>query len=131
VKSDNNAAILGRAAARARTRPEFLANVLAAYQDIEGMAETRLRKHLGVTMANWARFQLCLRPRAEVFLKDVTQIADEFGIDRGILAAIIRRVDAVKTFQQREQPGQAGTLLAARTRKGKRHPGKSEGRSNE
>jgi hypothetical protein len=130
VKSDNDAVILHRAAVRARTRPEFLARVLAVYQDIEGMTETRLRQHLGVTVANWPRLELCLRPRAEAFLKDVTQIAQEFGIDRGLLAAVIRRVDAVEIIQRRKQPGQAGTLLAARTRKRKRRPGTSEGSSD-
>jgi hypothetical protein len=95
VKSDNNAALLQRAAARARTRPEFMARVLAVYQDMEGMTQTRLQEHLGMAESDWPRLELCLRPRVEVFLKDVTQIADEFGIDRGVLAAIIRRVDAV------------------------------------
>jgi hypothetical protein len=104
---------------------------LAVYQDIERMSETRLREHLGVTVANWPRLELCLRPRAEAFLKDATQIAEEFGIDRGVLSAIIRRVDAVETIQRRAQPGRAGTLLAARTRKRKHRPGRPEGRSDE
>ncbi len=131
MKPDNEAAILRQAAARARARPEFLGRVLAVYQDIERMTETRLREHLGVTVANWPRLGLCLRPRAEAFLKDVTQIAEEFGIDRGVLAAVIRRVDAVEIIQRREQPGRAGTLLAARTRKRKRRPGRSEERTDE
>ena len=131
MKSDNEAAVLRRAAARARTRPEFLARVLAAYQGIEGMTEKRLREHLGVTVAIWPRLELCLRPRAEAFLRDVTQIAQGFGIDRGVLAAVIRRVDAVEIVQRREQPGRAGTLLAARTRKRKRRPGRSEERTDE
>lgn len=131
MKSENEAAVLRRTAARARARPEFLARVLAVYQDIEGMTETRLREHLGITEANWPRLELCLRPRAEAFLKDVTQIAQGFGIDRGVLATVIRRVDAVEIVQRREQPGRAGTLLAARTRKRKRRSGRSEGRTDE
>jgi hypothetical protein len=105
-----------------------MARVLVAYQDIEGMTEARLREHLGMTEANWPRLELCLRPRAEAFVKDVTQIAQAFGIERGTLAAVIRRVDAVEVVQRREQPGRAGTLLAARTRKHKRRVG---GRRNE
>jgi hypothetical protein len=105
-----------------------MARVLAVYHDIEGMTEARLREHLGVTKANWPRLELCLRPRTEAFLKDVTQIAQGFGIDRGILAAVIRRVDAVEIVQSRDQPGRAGTLLAARTRKRKRRRGSSEER---
>ena len=128
MKPDNEAAILQRAAIRARTRQEFMARVLAVYQDIEGMTEARLREHLGVSEANWSRLELCLQPRAEAFLKDVTQIAQGFGIDRGVLAAIIRRVDAVEIVQLREQPGRAGTLLAARTRKRKPRRGRPEDR---
>jgi hypothetical protein len=105
-----------------------MARVLAVYQDIEGMTEARLREHLGVTDAHWPRLELCLRPRAEAFLKDVTQIAQGFDIDRGVLAAVIRRVDAVETIQLRDQPGRAGTLLAARTRKRKRRHGRPEER---
>lgn len=131
MKTDDEAAILRRAAARARARPEFLARVLAVYQDIEGMTEAQLREHLGVTEANWPRLELCLRPRAEVFLKDVTQIAQGFEIDRGVLAAVIRRVDAVEIVQRRDQPGRAGTLLAARTRKRKRRSGRSEEHTDE
>jgi hypothetical protein len=128
MKPDHETAILRRAAGRARTRPEFMARVLAVYLDIESMTEARLREHLGITEANWPRLELCLRPRAEAFLKDVTQIAQGFGIDRGVLAAVIRRVDAVETVQLRDQPGQAGTLLAARTRKPKPRRGRPEDR---
>jgi hypothetical protein len=108
-----------------------MARVLAAYQDIESMTEARLREHLGVTEAHWPRLELCLRPRAESFLKDVTQIAQGFGIERGVLAAVIRRVDAVEIVQSRDQPGRAGTLLAARTRKRKRRRGRPEEKSDE
>jgi hypothetical protein len=104
---------------------------MAVYQDLEGMTQTRLREHLGVAEDDWPRLELCLRPRPEAFLKDVTQIANGFGIDRGVLAAVIRRVDAVEVIHRREQPGQAGTLLAARTRKRKRRPGRSEEHSDE
>lgn len=108
-----------------------MARVLAVYQDIEGMTEAHLQEHLGLTKTNWLRLELCLRPRAEAFVKDVTQIAQGFGIDRGVLAAVIRRVDAVEIVQSRDQPGRAGTLLAARTRKRKRRRGSSEERSDE
>lgn len=117
MKADHRAALLRRAADRARLRPEFLAHVLELYQDIEGMAESRLRAELGIEAAQWPRLQLCLRPASDSFLKDVTQIAKAFGINRTALATVIRRVDAVESFQRRKQPGDSGTLLAARTRK--------------
>jgi hypothetical protein len=102
---------------RARTRPAFLGWVLARYESLESLREVRLREQLGVSAEDWPRLQVCLRPRGDVFLQDVTQIASAFGIDRGTLAALIRRVDAVEAIQAQEQPGRAGSLLAARTRK--------------
>jgi hypothetical protein len=117
VKPDDAARLLDRAAARARTRPAFLGWVLARYEDLESLGEDRLREQLGVSAADWPRLQLCLRPQGDVFLQDVTQIASAFGLDRGTLAALIRRVDAVEAVQTQEQPGSAGSLLAARTRK--------------
>lgn len=127
MRTDDDGAVLERAAARARGRPEYLGRAFAVYQETERMTETTLREYLGVALADWPRLALCLRPRAEGFVKDVTEIADEFRIDRGVLAAVIRRVDAVEAVRRREQPGQAGTLLAARTRKQKRRPRRSEG----
>jgi hypothetical protein len=91
--------------------------VLARYEDLESLAEDRLREQLGVSAEAWPRLQLCLRPRGDVFLQDVKQIASAFGIDRGTMAALIRRVDAVEAVQTQEQPGGPGSLLAARTRK--------------
>ncbi|MCS6897941.1 MAG: hypothetical protein NZM29_08215 [Nitrospira sp.] len=115
-----DADLLARAVIRARQRPEFMAQVLAIYQDMKAMTETQLRCYLGVKENDWPRLQLCLRPRADVFLKDVTQIAHHFGIDRSALAAILRHVDAVSVLQERNRAGSTGTLLAARTRKSRR-----------
>jgi hypothetical protein len=117
VKPDDATRLLHRAGNRARLRPAFLGWVLARYGDLESPPVGSLREQLGVSAEDWPRLQLCLRPRAEAFLPDVTQIANAFGIDRAFLAAIIRRVDAVEAVREREQPGQAGSLLAARTRK--------------
>jgi hypothetical protein len=94
--------------------------VLARYEKLEAIREESLREKLRVAAEDWPRLQLCLRPRFDMFLPDVTQIAQAFGIDRAALAAIIRLVDAVEVVQKREQPGDPGTLLAARTRKSKR-----------
>jgi hypothetical protein len=121
VKPDDAARLLDRAAARARTRPAFLGWVLARYEDLESMQGGRLRELLGVPAGEWPRLQVCLRPRGDAFLQDVTQIASAFRIDRGMLAAVIRRVDAVEAVRAQEQPGRAGSLLAARTRKPRSH----------
>jgi len=48
-----------------------------------------------------------LRPRAEAFLSDITQIAEAFGIDRAAFGGrSFRRVDAIEVVRTREQPGQ-------------------------
>jgi hypothetical protein len=96
--------------------------VLAQYENLEALREQSLQEQLRVAADDWPRLQLCLRPRADTFLADVTQIAQAFGIDRAALAAIVRRVDAVEVVARGEQPGRPGSLLAARTRKGKRLP---------
>ena len=119
MKRKAQADLICRAAERARQRPEFLGWVLARYQEIEDLAEDAVRKHLCVAAGNWPGVQLCLRPRADTFLKDVTQVADEFQVNRATLAAVIRRVDAVEMLRTQAQPGRPGTLLAARTRKRK------------
>jgi hypothetical protein len=91
--------------------------VLARYEQSESVSEEDLREQLRATAENWPRLQLCLRPRADEFLPDVTRIAEEFGIDRATLAAIVRRVEAIEVVREQPQPGEAGSLLAARTRK--------------
>jgi hypothetical protein len=118
VKIDD-ASLLQNAATRATTRPEFLGWVLARYAELEKLAEDSLRQEWGISTNDWSRLQLCLRPRANAFLQDVTQIAAEFRLDRGALAAIVRRVDAVEILRTNEQPGGVGSLLAARARKKK------------
>lgn len=124
--------LLRHAADRARMRPAFLGWVLAQYGRLESLSEADLRERLRIGAEDWPRFQLCLRPRAEEFLPDVTQIAKEFGIDRAALAAVVRQVEAVEVIREQEQPGEAGSLLAARTRKRKRPPPTNpEARSDE
>jgi hypothetical protein len=124
VKPEEQARLLQSAAARATVRPEFLAWVFAQYAKLERLGGDMLRREWRVSTSDWSRLQLCLRPRPETFLHDVTQIATAFDLDRGALAAIVRRVDAVEVLRMNEQPGAPGSLLAARTRKKKRrNPG--------
>jgi hypothetical protein len=128
VKPEEQASLLQSAAARAVMRPEFLGWVFARYAELEKQDDDVLRREWRVSTNDWSRLQLCLRPRAEAFLQDVTQIAAAFDLDRGALAAIVRRVDAVEVLRMNEQPGAAGSLLAARTRtKKKRGPSKRKG----
>ena len=120
MKPEEQSRLLQSAADRATRRPEFLGWLLARYAELEKLGGDVLRRDWRVSMSDWSRLQLCLRPRPEAFLHDVTEIATAFDLDRGALAAIVRRVDAVEVLRMNEQPGAPGSLLAARTRKKKR-----------
>lgn len=116
-----------RAAQAARLRPQFLGNVFAKYETLEDLDETAMQRDLGISEADWLRLQLVRRPRASMFLKDVTAIASEFNLNRAALASVVRRADAAESLQdQRREPRREGRLLAARSRK---KPKKSSNRT--
>jgi hypothetical protein len=117
VNKKEHAELMLRAANAARLRPAFLGYVLAQYEELEETHGDAVREDLGVTKTAWSRLQLCLCPRPDSFLKDVTAIAKEFNLDRAALASVIRRVDAAKALQTKARPRNAGALLAARSRK--------------
>ena len=108
--------LLRRAAQRTRQRPEYLGWLLVQYGEIEGIDERQLQEHLRVSKDDWPRLHLCLRPRAEQFLQDVTAIANEFSLNRDALAAVVRKVDALHGLQAERSVGDAGHVLAARSR---------------
>ncbi len=112
--------LLHRAAIRARLRPEYVGWILAQFGEHEGMDEGQVQDRIGVSAGDWPRLNLCLRPRAEQFLKDVTSISQEFGINRETFAAMVRKVDAMHRLRESQPSGDAGHLLAARSRKKKR-----------
>ena len=88
------------------------------YEALENLDKGAMQRQLGVSQTDWPRLQLCRRPRASTFLKDVTAISLEFTLDRATLASIVRRVDAAETLQTPSQEQKsAGRLLAARSRK--------------
>lgn len=137
-----------RAAQRARERPDFLGWVLARFLEDERINERNLNKRLGASAENWVSLQLCLRPRPDYFLADVSAIAAACQVDRDTLAAIVRRVEATQVLSDSGPPAKsdlprpvttldsekatrqaksAGSLLAARSRK-KRHSKKDSGR---
>ena len=80
MKSNDAITLFQQAAQRAGTRPEFLGWVLAKYEDLEGLGGESLRQQLRLAVEDWPRLQLCLRPRGDLFLPDLTQIAQAFGI---------------------------------------------------
>lgn len=102
--------------------PFFLASALAAYARGIGLDDPALARLLGCAVATLPHLRLCRRPGGEAaaFRADVARIADRFGVDRAILAQIIRWADAVAGLHAASTAdaarGEHGLLLAARDR---------------
>jgi hypothetical protein len=119
MNDSNQTALLARAAGRARQRPEYLGWILARFAEAEQQTDHGLPDKLGVSMLDYHRLQLCLRPRAHSFATDVRQIAARFAADVGELAKIIRYVETLEGMKEEPvsvEMGEAGLLLAARAR---------------
>jgi hypothetical protein len=118
MTDDLSTQLLHRIAARACARPEFLGWLLVRYLEIEKVSEEQLVELLEMRGDDLPRLKLCLRPDADRFLADVTQIAGKFRLSLAKLAGVIRRVEAVEAMSG--AAAAAGTpLLAARARKKK------------
>jgi hypothetical protein len=108
---------LAALALRVRDDPFFLASALAVYAESETMDDEQLAAQLGCPVATLVSLRLCRRPRPEppTFRRDVDLIAARFGLHADVLAAVVRRADAV-TALRREATGAEGVLMAARDR---------------
>jgi hypothetical protein len=114
-------------------RPAFWAWVFDQYVHLRGLSDAVLAAQLGLSERDFQRLGLYLRPRADHFEADVTRTAAALGVDRFQLAQIVRLVDAVTARTSADgapRAADAGLLLAARTRRGRRH-GTDQGSSNE
>ena len=112
--------LLAYTAQRAKTRPEYLAWVLARYVELERISEDELTHRLEISLVDLPHLALCLRPRADHFAADVRQISAKFNINPTVLATVVRLVDsatALAAEDTRKAPTDAGLLMAARERK--------------
>jgi hypothetical protein len=112
--------LLAYTAQRAKTRPEYLAWVLARYVELEHISEGELAQHLGIAAHDLPHLALCLRPRIDHFADDVRQISTKFSINPAVLATVVHLVDSVELLAVRnagEASADAGLLMAARARK--------------
>lgn len=117
-------------ARRLQDNRAFMAYVLAAYQEQEGLDDAGLIERLGITPAMLARLALCRRPDAgsPQFADQIRQIAAYTQTDAGQLAMILRQVGALETLATRPETADApeadrhalqlrpGLLAAARDR---------------
>lgn len=116
----NEVELLGRAAARAATRPEYLGWVLDHYIKLERLSKPRLAKVFNLSAIDFARLALCLRPRGRTFASDVEAICERFSIDPQYLAKVIRMVESVDIMStSMTRSTDSGVLMAARSRKNK------------
>jgi hypothetical protein len=92
--------LLRKAAQRASRRPHFLAAVLRAYQELQGMDEKQLADELDCRPADLPRLGLCRRPTSEpgAFRQDVERIAASCGVSALALARLVRTVDAAQAL---------------------------------
>ena len=112
--------VLAHAAGRAKAHPHYLGWVLARYRELEKLSERELVEALGATSPDVPRLSLCLRPRTDHFAADIEQISIKFNLDAVALAKIVRFVESIEAMTPPETgtvSGEAGLLMAARTRK--------------
>ena len=107
--------LLAWAAARAGEWPHLFASIISQYLEIEGIGEEDLCYRLGCDLDTLNRLRLCGRPDHDpsAFTLDVQRVADKFHIDAGVLAAIVREVDAIGVHAQ-------GAVIGARGQRNER-----------
>ncbi|HXG11753.1 MAG TPA: hypothetical protein VNK04_18505 [Gemmataceae bacterium] len=107
---------LERLAARVASEPFFLAAVLAAYAQSEGLDDAGLAAVLGCPVGELVMVRLCRAPRDEpsAFWEDVTCIAERFGMEPQRLAEVVKRGRVI--LRLRAAPAADHFLSAARDR---------------
>jgi hypothetical protein len=109
---------LERLARRMADDPAFLAAPLALYARSAALDDAALCTLLRCPPEQLTALQLCRAPDAEpasAFRRDVTAIADRFGLDADALATAVRHGQALQRLRQPDAAA-AGMLLAARDR---------------
>jgi hypothetical protein len=85
-----------------KSNPDFVAYVLARYQEQEGISDENLPAVLGTLPELVSRLALCRKPDANVanFATSVREIADYTLVDESLLADIIRRVSSLEALSK-------------------------------
>jgi len=111
-------------AQRLQDDPFFLASALADYARSERLDDGALAVVLGCSVKTLGPLRLCRRPHPEprLFRQDVERIASRFGVKADVLAAAVRRSDALSRMRRGENSG-SGLLVAARDRQPDNHNG--------
>jgi hypothetical protein len=85
---------------RLRENPDYMAYVLARYQEQEGISDENLAAALGTLPHLAIRLALCRKPDAGAtnFAARVREIADYTLMDESVLANIIRQVSSLQAL---------------------------------
>jgi ribosomal protein L12E/L44/L45/RPP1/RPP2 len=117
--------LLAWAASRAAKWPHLLSSVIERYRRAHGLSDEQLCDMLGCDLDTLNRVRLCARPDPDsaAFAIDIQRIAGRFGVNVGVLTAIVREVDVVEALKQAGQvaapfasSGMPEMLKAARDR---------------
>jgi hypothetical protein len=106
---------MGELVKRLRGNSEFMAYVLARYQDQEKISDDNLPAVLGTLRDLVSRLAVCRRPDTDAgdFAARVREIANYTLVDELLLASIIRQVSSLDALSK---PAQHQLLAAARDR---------------
>jgi hypothetical protein len=96
----NNLSAMSELVKRFRENPDYMAYVLARYQEQEGISDENLAGALGTLPHLAIRLALCRKPDtgATNFAARVREIADYTLMDESVLANIIRQVNSLQAL---------------------------------
>lgn len=96
-----------------------LAPALDAYRRSERLDEQGLAAALGCSPATLDALRTSRKPRGDPahFRREIEEIAAQFGVHDGLLAEIVRRIDALEGLRRAIPMAEQGLLMAARDRR--------------
>lgn len=91
---------------RLQNNPDFMAQVLAAYQRQERLSDQALMAHLNTTSKMLTRLALCKKPdpNSPEFANQIRQIASYTEIEATQIANIVRQVESLQKLTEQSQP---------------------------
>ena len=87
---------------RLKDNPDFVAYVLARYQEQEGISDENLPAVLGTLPELVSRLALCRKPQTDAanFATSVREIADYTLVDESLLASMIRQISSLEALSK-------------------------------
>ena len=97
--------LLAWSAARATRWPHLFSSVIERYLELNNLSEDALSARLNCDLNTLNHLRLSGRPDSEpsAFALDIQRVADKLSLDAGMLASIVREVDAAEAFGRAAQ----------------------------